>query len=174
MKLRNKINVGNGEKKSNVKRNDEVYFLEILFSIKNSYFILGSNNKYLLNNLITCSILFLIDADKIFSHTHFVLSSSIFFYLNNSGINRLRSPRYSIVRDDQHVLVQINSLFCNWSLRKSSYCITYESTSLTNGKKKKAGFKKNNKEKTIHVHRKCNLIGSLDQNCSTDISNLRT
>lgn len=42
MKLRNKINVGN-EKKSNVKRNGEVYFLEFPLKIVISFRVLTIN-----------------------------------------------------------------------------------------------------------------------------------
>lgn len=59
-------------------------------------------------------------------------------------------------------------MMTTWSLRKGS--ITYESTSLTNGKKKKADFKK----KTLSTYIESVVFGVVDQNCSTDISTLRT
>lgn len=59
-------------------------------------------------------------------------------------------------------------MMTTWSLRKGS--ITYESTSLTNGKKKKADFKK----KTQSTHIESVAFGVVHQNCRTDISTLRT
>lgn len=59
-------------------------------------------------------------------------------------------------------------MMTTWSLRKGS--ITYESTSLTNGKKKKADFKK----KTQSTYIESVAFGVVHQNCRTDISTLRT
>lgn len=59
-------------------------------------------------------------------------------------------------------------MMTTWSLRKGS--ITYESTSLTNGKKKKEDFKK----KTQSTYIESVAFGVVNQNCSTDISTLRT
>ena len=59
-------------------------------------------------------------------------------------------------------------MMTTWSLRKGS--ITYESTSLTNGKKKKADFK----EKTQSTYIESVAFGVVHQNCRTDISTLRT
>lgn len=59
-------------------------------------------------------------------------------------------------------------MMTTWSLRKGS--ITYESTSLTNGKKKKVDFKK----KTQSTYIESVAFGVVHQNCRTDISTLRT
>lgn len=59
-------------------------------------------------------------------------------------------------------------MMTTWSSRKGS--ITYESTSLTNGKKKKEDFK----TKTQSTYIESVAFGVVNQNCSTDISTLRT
>lgn len=70
----------------------------------------------------------------------------ILFFLRQSVI-------WTILELNRFPQLKLQYMMTTWSLRKGS--ITYESTSLTNGKKKKADFKK--KKNTIHVHRKRSL-----------------
>ena len=85
----------------------------------------------------------------------------ILFFLRQSVI-------WTILELNRFPQLKLQYMMTTWSLRKGS--ITYESTSLTNGKKKKADFKK----KTLSTYIESVVFGVVDQNCSTDISTLRT
>ena len=86
----------------------------------------------------------------------------ILFFLRQSVI-------WTILELNRFPQLKLQYMMTTWSLRKGS--ITYESTSLTNGKKKKADFKK---KKTQSTYIESVAFGVVDQNCSTDISTLLT
>ena len=85
----------------------------------------------------------------------------ILFFLRQSVI-------WTILELNRFPQLKLQYMMTTWSLRKGS--ITYESTSLTNGKKKKEDFKK----KTQSTYIESVAFGVVNQNCSTDISTLRT